>query len=393
MLAGGGLRNKPNLRMQPLHLLTRPLLNLLTYGLLAAEVYLWREWYRLRDSPYESVRDDAERYLIWAIVGLVLVLFGGFIVRLLLGKGGTDNPRMDRSPESTKLTRPEGHELHVELLGPPDAQPIILIHGWSSDSTQWFYLKRELSKNYRLLLMDLPGLGKSGKPANNDYSLDKFARDLDAVIDLAGPRKPIVLGHSIGGMTILTYCKQHAQRLTDRVAGLVLVHTTYTTPTRTSVLSGLLTALQRPVLTPLCRLMIVFAPLLQLQNWLNYLNGSQHLNNHLTGYAGTETRGQLEHTTYLTTISPVAVIARGMLAMFQYDATAVLPQITVPTLVVAAEQDKLTKKVASEYMANYIPGARLVTLQPCGHMGALERGNEMAEAVADFAGRLSRSYV
>ncbi|GAB3639975.1 alpha/beta fold hydrolase [Spirosoma arcticum] len=370
--------------MQPVHLLIGVLSNLFTLALLGTDVYLFREWYRLKDSPYDYARDDAQRYLIWAIGLVVLALLGGFIIKFLLGKSGSDEPTMERSEETTTLDRPEGHKLFIEFAGPKDAQPLILIHGWSSDSTQWYYLKKRLSQSYRLMLMDLPGLGKSGKPENKDYSLDKFARDLDAVIDLAGSRKPIVLGHSIGGMTILTYCKQLSARLSDRVAGLVLVHTTFTNPVKTSILSGLLTALERPVLRPLCRLLIWFAPLVQISNYMKYLNGSQHLTNHFTGFAGTETRGQLDHVSRLSASSPVGVIARGMLAMFDYDATAVLPTINVPVLVIAAAQDRLTKREASEYIAQHVPNAQLIVLQPSGHMGALERGNEMAEAVDQF---------
>lgn len=370
--------------MQPVHLLTGMLSNLFTVALIGTDVYLFREWYQLKDSPYDYVRDDAQRYLIWAVGLLVLAFLGGFIIKFLLGKSGSDEPTSERSGETTTLERPEGHKLFIEFAGPKDAQPLILIHGWSSDSTQWYYLKKRLSTSYRLILMDLPGLGKSGKPDNKDYSLDKFARDLDAVIDLAGPRKPIVLGHSIGGMTILTYCKRFRPQLRNRVAGLVLVHTTFTNPIKTSILSSLLTALERPVLRPLCHLLIWFAPIVQVSNWMKYLNGSQHLTNHFTGFAGTETRGQLDHTSRLSAFSPVGVIARGMLAMFEYDATTVLPAIDVPVLVIAAAQDRLTKPAASEYLTQHIPNAQLIVLQPSGHMGALERGHEMAEAVAQF---------
>ncbi|GAB2599639.1 alpha/beta fold hydrolase [Spirosoma areae] len=379
--------------MQPIHLLTGIFSNLFTLALLGTDIYVWRQWYRLKDSPYEYVRDDAQRYLLWAIGILVLVLLGGFILRLLIGKSGFDEPTMERSEESTTLQRPEGHKLFVEFSGPKVAQPLILIHGWSSDSTQWYYLKKRLSKSYRLIMMDLPGLGKSEKPQNKDYSLDKFARDLDAVIDLAGPRKPIVLGHSIGGMTILTYCKHVNARLQDRVAGLVLVHTTFTNPVKTSILSGLLTAIEKPVLRPLCHLLIWFAPVVQLSNVMKYMNGSQHMTNHFTGFAGTETRGQLDHVSRLSAFSPVGVIARGMLAMFDYDATNILSTINVPVLVIAAAQDKLTKPVASEYMHQQIPNADLEVLQPCGHMGALERGDEMAEVVDRFGQTIGKREV
>ena len=375
--------------MQPLHILTGIFSNFFTLVLLGADVYFFRHWYHLKDSRYSHLRDEAQQSLYWAIGLSVVVLLGGILLKLLLGKTGADEPTMERGDETATLNRPEGNKLFVEFCGPEDAQPLILIHGWSSDSTQWYYLKKRLSASYRLILMDLPGLGKSEKVPNNDYSLDKFARDLDAVIDLAGPRKPIVLGHSIGGMTILTYCKNNLPRLGQRVAGLVLVHTTFTNPVKTSTLSGLLTALEKPVLRPLCHLIIWTAPLVQFSNIMKYQNGSQHLTNHFTGFAGTETRRQLDHVSRLSAFSPVGVIMRGMLAMFDYDATAALPLINVPVLVIAAAQDKLTKPVASEYLRDHIPGAAMVVLQPCGHMGALERGYEMADAVGRFAETIS----
>lgn len=379
--------------MQPIHLLTGLFGNVLTLALLGANAYLFRQWYLLKDSRYDYIRDDAQQYLLWAVGLLIFSVLGGFLVKFLLGKSGGDEPTEDRSSETMMLERPEGHKLFIEFYGPKDAQPLILIHGWSSNSTQWYYPKKRLSASYRLILMDLPGLGKSEKPKNHDYSLNKFARDLDAVIDLAGPRKPIVLGHSIGGMTILTYCKLFTAALQSRVAGLTLVQTTYTNPVKTAILSGLLTALEKPVLRPLSHLLIWIAPVVQVSNYMNYLNGTQHLTNHLTGFAGTETRGHLDLVSRLSAFSPVGVIARGMLAMFDYDATAVLPAINVPVLIVAGAEDILTKPEASHYMQKQIPNAQLVTLQPSGHMGALERGSELAEAVDGFAKRITQERV
>ena len=92
--------------MQPVYLLTGVLSNLFTLALLGTDVYLFREWYRLKDSPYDYVRDDAQRYLIWAIGLVVLALLGGFIINFLLGKSGSDEPTMERSEETTTLDRP-----------------------------------------------------------------------------------------------------------------------------------------------------------------------------------------------------------------------------------------------------------------------------------------------
>ena len=124
-------------------------------------------------------------------------------------------------------------------------------------------------------------------------------------------------------------------------------------------------------------------------NWINYLNGSQHVTNHFTGFAGTETRGQLDFVSRLTAVCPVDVIARGTLAMFAYEATAVPATIRIPVLVIAGRQDKLTKREASEYLAAQIPGAQLVILEPCGHVGALERNAQMIEAVDGFGKKVA----
>ncbi len=231
----------------------------------------------------------------------------------------------------------------------------------------------------------MSGLGKSGKPSDNDYSLPKFARDLDAVIDLCGKQKPIILGHSIGGMTILTACKLQGKKLYDKISGIALLHTTYTDPSRTAILSGLLTALEKPVFTPLLYIMIGLAPFFQLMNWIKFFNGSMHISNAFTGYAGTETKGQLNLTAYLSSIAPVGVVARGCLAMFKYDATHVLPSIEVPLLVIAGKNDKLTKASAGKFIADAVPQSSYKLFGPSAHMGILERNDKEVEAVAEFA--------
>jgi pimeloyl-ACP methyl ester carboxylesterase len=133
------------------------------------------------------------------------------------------------------------------------------------------------------------------------------------VIDLTHGQPVILVGHSIGGMTTLTFCRLFPEALRTRVAGLVLVHTTYTNPVRTTTLARLNTLLERPVLVPLLHLMIWLAPLVRVMNWLSYLNGSSHLSTKLSGFAGTETWQQVDFVSrYGLYLSP-AVLARGCL--------------------------------------------------------------------------------
>ena len=270
------------------------------------------------------------------------------------------------------------------MYGPSDAPPIVLTHGWGADSTEWYYAKKALSRRFRLIAWDLPGLGRSTRPTNNDYSLENMADDLDAVASLAGGRPVVLMGHSIGGMITLTYCRTHAEALGSKVSGLVLVHTTPTNPVRTTKGAAFYSAIQKPVLEPLCHLMIWTAPLVWLMNTLGYLNGSQHRSTEKDCFSGGETRGQLEFTTRFVPKAWPGVIARGMLAMFRYDALGTLPTISVPALVVAGDEDPTTKPEASLMMAEGIPDSTLVTLTPGKHMGHMERHPEFTEAVAGF---------
>jgi pimeloyl-ACP methyl ester carboxylesterase len=319
--------------------------------------------------------------LTWAFAGLPIAR--GLSVLLL--KPGADDPRETRDGTLQRLRRPDGSELQVEFYGPPEAPPIVLTHGWGANSTEWYYAKKHLADRFRLIVWDLPGLGLSRKPDNNDNRLEKLAGDLDAVLALAGDRPAVLLGHSIGGMTILTFCRLFPEALGRRVAGLVLVHTTYTNPVRTTKRAALYTALEKPVLVPLLHLTIALWPLVWLMNWMSYLNGSAHRSTHRESFAGTETRGQLDFTARFMPHGRPDVLARGMFGMLRYDATATLGTIGIPTLVVAGDHDITTKPEASEQIARGVRDAELVALSPARHMGLIEHNERFDRLVGEFA--------
>jgi pimeloyl-ACP methyl ester carboxylesterase len=89
------------------------------------------------------------------------------------------------------------------------------------------------------------------------------------------------VGHSIGGMTIQTLARDDAAYFNRKVAGTVLVNTSYTNPLKTMILSGLAQAIRWPLLEPLMRLGIVLQPLVWLSAWQSYLSGSSHMANRL----------------------------------------------------------------------------------------------------------------
>jgi pimeloyl-ACP methyl ester carboxylesterase len=358
-------------------------LGLLSLVLLGGGAYLIWLWY------VGAVVGAA--YLAVGCASVIWTFAGRWIILLLWRRPGADEPHGTRTGSTRSIRRPDGTELRVELYGRPDGPTIILTHGWGTNSTEWYYAKRALADRFRLIVWDLPGLGKSRGPKNGNYSLEKMAEDLEAVVDLVGERPVILLGHSIGGMITLTFCRRFRHELRRRVAGLVLVNTTYTNPVLTTSFSGFCRAMQAPLLTPLLYLTIWMSPIVRLMNWLSYLNGSTHIQTALTGFTGHETRGQLDFTARYTPLCSPAVLARGALATFEYDETATLPAIDVPTLVVTGHLDRVLVPEASAHIRDVIPAAELVYLRPAGHMGLFEQHGRLNEVVTQFGAKCVRS--
>ena len=82
--------------------------------------------------------------------------------------------------------------------GPGDALPVVFIHGWACTGDFWRFQTSALRDRYRVIALDLPGFGKSGKPHDRAYTLRFFARAVKAVIDHAGVKRPVLAGHSMG---------------------------------------------------------------------------------------------------------------------------------------------------------------------------------------------------
>ncbi|MBY0232676.1 MAG: alpha/beta hydrolase [Gemmataceae bacterium] len=390
--------------MMPFQILGMWLRGLLSLALIGGGIWLLVLWNGERTGPLidpprvadpeapaqrEEWRPGLNRGTLYLAGGALLLLWsagGGLLVSRWLASGRPgDEPQDVPGGVSHDIPRPDGSRLHVEVYGHPDNPPLILTHGWGLDGASWCYAKQELARGRRLIVWDLPGLGRSTSPTGRDWSLEKLAGHLAAVLELAGDKPAILAGQSIGGMITLTFCKLYPELLGTKVAGLALIHTTHTNPVKTASLAPLYTAIQKPVLEPLCWLMVALAPFVWLMNALTWLRGSAHRSVESACFSGKESGGQLEFMTRYFLQDWPATIARGYLAMFRYDATGVLPVINVPTLVVAGDKDSMCVPAASKFMADTIPGARLAVLSPAAHAGHVERHADFARHLGEFA--------
>jgi pimeloyl-ACP methyl ester carboxylesterase len=125
--------------------------------------------------------------------------------------------------DARKQTRtlPNGEALAFIDMGNPRGQPVLLIHGYTDNARDWVPMLPYLSKDYRLILVDIRGHGRSSKPECCYGRLD-FAYDIKLLLDALGVARADVVGHSLGSIIAQTF----AEYWPERTARVVLIAST-----------------------------------------------------------------------------------------------------------------------------------------------------------------------
>jgi len=99
----------------------------------------------------------------------------------------------------------EGTEISYLDEGEKNEPALVFIHGWSCRADFWRFQMSALQTRYRVIALDLPGFGQSGKPRNRAYTMEFFSRAVKAVLDQAGVSRPVLVGHSMGYGVVLKF--------------------------------------------------------------------------------------------------------------------------------------------------------------------------------------------
>jgi pimeloyl-ACP methyl ester carboxylesterase len=143
---------------------------------------------------------------------LVAVLFGA-----LLPADAAAQLQARAADGESRYTSLEKTRIHYKSYG-KGSEALVLIHGWSCNLDNWRDQIPDLAKRARIIALDLPGHGQSDKPQLT-YSMDLFARAVEAVLRGADVRGAVLVGHSMG----TPVARQFYRRYPDKTLGIVVV--------------------------------------------------------------------------------------------------------------------------------------------------------------------------
>jgi|SRR5215471_10160415 len=104
----------------------------------------------------------------------------------------------------------DGHSVHYESYG-KGTEALVFVHGWTCNSSFWNRQVPAFASRTRVIAIDLPGHGKSDKP-KIDYTMDLFARAVDAVMKDAGVERAVLIGHSMGTPVIREFYRKYPRK-------------------------------------------------------------------------------------------------------------------------------------------------------------------------------------
>jgi pimeloyl-ACP methyl ester carboxylesterase len=294
-------------------------------------------------------------------------------------------------PGSRTVTTDDGVPLHVEFDGKLEAPlTVVFSHGFTARLVEWEFQRAALRDRARLVLWDQRGHGRSGWTKLTSATIDRTGHDLGQVLDAVAPTGPVVLvGHSMGGMSVMALARQRPELFGTRVVGVFLLATSAGGLVETGILARAVKLVRRLHLLPLyLRLLQLMAPALERFRRRGTATGRRLVRRLLFGADDADlanviiAQNLLEETPY-----PVAMAFYA--TFLDHDETAALEVLRrVPVTVVAATHDRLTPAAHGRQIAEAIgPNAELVVVPGAGHSVNLTRTEVVDQALIDLVDR------
>jgi pimeloyl-ACP methyl ester carboxylesterase len=286
----------------------------------------------------------------------------------------------------------DGVPLHAEINGPDDGPvTIVFSHGYALSQNVWHYQRRDLAGSARCVFWDQRGHGQSGESSQEHCTIPQLGEDLYAVLQAAAPGDvPVVLvGHSMGGMTVMALARQHPELFGTKVVGTVLISALAGGVDPTIWIPVVLRPVARQAAAPVLRGVSAGTRAALAERFRQAAGDLAFLGTRYVAFGDPSVSpAVVDFLERIIRATPVGVVAAFYLALLSHDERAALGTLgRVPVTVVAGERDRLVPFAQSEELAEEIPGAELVPVPGAGHAVILERPEVVNRAITDLVAR------
>jgi pimeloyl-ACP methyl ester carboxylesterase len=354
----------------------------------------------LRQDRKDTAKSNTGRWLAGA-AGLAAVgsVAGVSVARAFTRRTTDDDPHRGEdfglldADRSYVVTTPDGVPLAVREVGPVDAPlTVVFAHGFCLRMGAFHFQRARLTAQWgpqvRMVFYDHRGHGQSGDAPPDTFTVSQLGQDLEAVLAVMAPRGPVALvGHSMGGMTVLSHARQYPKRYGNRIVGVALISSAAEGVSR----SPLGEILRNPALEA-ARFAVRYAPktvhrtrgaarsvigpVLRAASY-----GDEKISPSVVAFSE-----KMMHDT------PIATLVGFLHALEVHDETPALKTLAkIPTLIVCGDRDLLTPKEYSESMAEALPKSELLIIGGAGHLVQLEQPELVDDALVRLVERATPS--
>ncbi len=284
----------------------------------------------------------------------------------------------------------DGTTIRYTVRGPDDAPAVVLCAGYLCPDNFWWHLAPELARTRRVVLLNYRGVGASDHPTDPgflgrnlramDYSMANLATDVRSVMDAEAIDAAAMIGHSMGCQVAIELYRSDPQRAT----ALLLITGPFTSPLE-SFYDTEVGARIFPLVYRLGK--VVPEPLWRLVPKLGYLPGVLEVAQLVRAIGPATPREPMQRYVDHFTRIDAGVALRVAQAMHRHDASDLLDDIDVPTLIVVGERDTFSPPHLGHEMHERIPDSELVSVPDATHCALLEFPEMVNDAVLDFLDR------
>lgn len=244
---------------------------------------------------------------------------------------------------------------------------IIFVHGWPHNHTVWNgEVKHFSQKGYSTIAVDLRGHGLSGKPTEpSAYKMENFAKDIKQIIIKNKIQKPILVGHSFGGMILLKF----EELFPEMAKCLILIDTNYENPLKD------LPLLKYFNLTPLTK------------HLLKYILEHEHIQKkHFKEVGFSEMKNHSDFFYWIKGAenTPLNSLLLCLKDMLDFDESKILHKINAPCLLIEGEKDIKTPRNVAELMRKKIKNSTLQYIKNATHDTDIQNTKEINKIIEKF---------